>query len=215
MHEDNCYHCACFKIFTFLSYHLIFKLFSENENSSFFWKSPIYIFVCMKVSIASCSSIILFSILAENLYLINFAEYIQCSTKLVVMFRCSLSYKTQIFAHLWSLQIIILFKILKLNIFINCIKYFCSWNNCNSRTTKVKHIKMYIDPQITIPNNLKAREWTGGIHLKTIHKFITPFVVQLPTELCLVSSQTLLSMSLGKVVPWWASRSRGFALEAS
>ena len=29
--EDNCYHCACFKIFTFLSYYLIFKLFSENE----------------------------------------------------------------------------------------------------------------------------------------------------------------------------------------
>jgi hypothetical protein len=41
LHEDNCYHCACFKIFTFLSYHLIFKLFSENEKSSFFWKSPI------------------------------------------------------------------------------------------------------------------------------------------------------------------------------
>jgi hypothetical protein len=38
--EDNCYHCACFKIFTFLSYHLIFKLFSENEKSSFFGKSP-------------------------------------------------------------------------------------------------------------------------------------------------------------------------------
>jgi hypothetical protein len=35
-----CYHCACFKIFTFLSYHLIFKLFSENEKSSLFWKSP-------------------------------------------------------------------------------------------------------------------------------------------------------------------------------
>jgi hypothetical protein len=29
-------------VFTFLSYHLIFKLFSENEKSSFFWKSPIY-----------------------------------------------------------------------------------------------------------------------------------------------------------------------------
>ena len=42
LHEDNCYHCACFKIFTFLSYHLIFKLFSENEKSSFFWKSPIH-----------------------------------------------------------------------------------------------------------------------------------------------------------------------------
>jgi hypothetical protein len=40
LHEDNCDHCACFKIFTFLSYHLIFKLFSENEKSSFFWKSP-------------------------------------------------------------------------------------------------------------------------------------------------------------------------------
>ena len=37
MHEDNCYHCACFKIFTFLSYHLIFKLFSENEVF-IFWK---------------------------------------------------------------------------------------------------------------------------------------------------------------------------------
>jgi hypothetical protein len=43
LHEDNCYHCACFKIFTFLSYHLIFKLFSENEKSSFFGKSPIFI----------------------------------------------------------------------------------------------------------------------------------------------------------------------------
>jgi hypothetical protein len=39
----NCYHCACFEIFTFLSYHLIFKLFSENEKSSFFLKSPICI----------------------------------------------------------------------------------------------------------------------------------------------------------------------------
>jgi len=30
----------------------------------------------MKLSGASCNSIILFSILAENLYLLNFAEYI-------------------------------------------------------------------------------------------------------------------------------------------
>jgi hypothetical protein len=28
------------RYFTFLSYHLIFKLFSENEKSSFFFKSP-------------------------------------------------------------------------------------------------------------------------------------------------------------------------------
>jgi hypothetical protein len=48
LHEDNCYQCACFKIFTFLSYHLIFKLFSENEKSSFFWKLPSCVFIGYK-----------------------------------------------------------------------------------------------------------------------------------------------------------------------